>query len=224
MKLMRRLFFSLLIILFSAPMAFAQDFSRYRNFSFGMTVAAVEAELVPQEPRTKLIQAPPALIQELTWWPRESAEPALRTGSLWQVLFTFYDGHLYRMLVTYDRRATQGMTDDDMVRAISGHYGSATHPKLEISFPTNELYRSTETVIARWEDPQYSFNLFRSSYLNVYGLVMFAKGTDEKVRSAFAASTSRGVKTDLQKESERQEKVARELEATREKNKRAFRP
>jgi hypothetical protein len=42
------------------------------------------------------------------------------------------------------------------VQAISTKYGIATRPAGEISFPTNELYRSTQKVIARWEDSQYS--------------------------------------------------------------------
>jgi len=224
MKHMRTFVFSLLMILISTPLVGAQDFSTYRGFSFGMTVSAVEAQLVPQQPRSKLIHGAPALIQELTWWPRESSDPALRTGPVWQVLFTFYEGRLYRMLITYDRRATEGMTDEDMVRAISAQYGAATRPQLEISFPTNELYRSTETVIARWEDAHYSFNLFRSSYLNMYGLVVFVKDTDDAVRSALAQSATRGVKSISQRESDRQEKVARDLEAVREKNKKEFRP
>ncbi len=224
MKRMRTFFLFMFVALFSAPLVSGQDLSRYREFSFGMTVSAVKAQLAPQEPRTKLIHGPPSLIQELTWWPRESSDPASQRDSLWQVLFTFYDGRLYRMLVTYDSRATEGMSDEDMIRAISTRYGNSVQPQLEMSFPTNELYRSTETVIARWEDAQYCFSLFRSSYLNMYGLVLFAKDTDLAVRSALAASPTPGAKTAAQEERARKEKVARDLETVRKKNKKIFRP
>lgn len=224
MKLVRHLLYSsLLITLLGSPLC-AQDFSKYRSFSFGMSVAAVEAQLAPQKLKTKLIHGTPVLIQELTWWPRESSDPALQEDSLWQVLFTFYDGQLYRILATYDRRATDGLTSEDIVSAISTRYGAPTHPNLEITFPTNELYRSTETVIARWEDPQNSFNLFRSTNLSMYGFVMFSKGVDAKVRALLAESASREAKEDHQVGSENQAKTAREREAVRQKNKKAFRP
>jgi hypothetical protein len=224
MRLVRSLLYSSLVVtLFAGPLC-AQDFSQYRSFSFGMSVAAVEAQLAPQKLKTKQIHESPVLIQELTWWPRESSDPVLQEDSLWQVLFTFYDGHLYRILATYDRRATDGLTSEDIVSAISTRYGAPTHPKLEITFPTNELYRSTETVIARWEDRQNSFNLFRSTNLGMYGFVMFSKGADAKVRALLAESANRGPKEDHQVGIENQARTVREREAVRQKNKKAFRP
>jgi hypothetical protein len=68
-----------------------------------------------------------------------------------QILFSFYNGELYRMVVTYDRDATEGLTDDDMVQAISARYGTATRLYPDINLPTNDVNASTEIVIARWE-------------------------------------------------------------------------
>ena len=112
-----------------------------------------------------------------------------------------------------------------MVEAISAQYGTPTRPDAQISFPTNELYRSTEKVIARWEDSQYSVNLFRSSFLNTFGLVMFSKRLDTLVRAALAESIElEGQQNDPQKEIERQKKEADTLEVARQKNRKAFRP
>jgi hypothetical protein len=111
-----------------------------------------------------------------------------------------------------------------MVQALSANYGTATRADVEISFPTNELYRSTEKVIARWEDSQYSFNLFRSSFLNSFGLIMFSKGLDAQVRAALAESIKLEGQEDLQKEIERQKKEADNLEVARQKNRKTFRP
>ena len=137
---------------------------------------------------------------------------------------SFYNGELYRILVTYDRQATKGLTIEDMVEAISAKYGPATRPDVKISFPTNELYNSTEKVIARWEDSQYSYNLFRSTVLNTFGLVMFSKQLDAEVRSAVAASLNREGEEGRQRESERQKKEAGKLEVARERNRKTFRP
>src|SRR5260370_3169110 len=89
--------------------------------------------------QTKLIHKRPAVIQELTWWPRESSGSSLQAVTVWQVFFTFYNGELYRILVTYDRDATKMLTALDMVQAISTHYRTATRPDTQIRFPTNPL-------------------------------------------------------------------------------------
>ena len=224
MKIMRSVAVSLAMILLSAPAIHGQDLSKYRNFSFGMSFVELSKQVDSQPLQTKLIQKRPAVIQELTWWPRESSGSSPQAEPIWQVLFTFYNGELYRILVTYDRHATEGLGIEDMVEAISAKYGTATRPDVEISFPTNELYRSTEKVIARWEDSQYSFNLFRSSFLNTFGLAMFSKGLDVQVRAAIAESIKLQEQEYPQREIERQKKVADNLEAARQKNRPTFRP
>lgn len=224
MKMMRSLVLSLFVILLSAPLIHGQDLSKYRNFSFGMTLAELSKQVDLKPLDTKLIHKHPAVIQEFSWWPRESSDSSLQAESVWQVLFTFYNGELYRILVTYDRHATEGLTAEDLVQAISAQYGTATRPAVEISFPTNELYRSREKVIARWEDSQYSINLFRSSFLNSFGLVMLSKRLDQQAEAAVAESVKLEGQEDRQKEIERQKKEADDLEAAREKNRKTFRP
>ena len=41
-----------------------------------------------------------------------------------QVVFSFYDGELFRIVVNYDRYETEGLTADDLVDAISATYGT----------------------------------------------------------------------------------------------------
>ncbi len=224
MKMMRRLVISLPMILLSTPLIYGQDLSTYRNFSFGMSLVELSKQIDSQPLHTKLIHKRPAVIQELTWWPREPTGSSLQAEPVWQVLFTFHNGELYRILVTYDRHATKGLRIEDMVEAISAQYGTATRPDAEISFPTNELYRSTEKVIARWEDSQYSVNLFRSSFLNTFGLVMFSKRVDTQVRAALAESIRLEDQEDPQKEIDRQKKEVDNLEAARQKNRKSFHP
>jgi hypothetical protein len=224
MKMMRSVAVPLALILLSAPVIYGQDLSKYRNFSFGMSLVELSNQVDLKPLQTKLIHKRPAVIQELAWWPREPSGSSLQADSVWQVFFTFYNGELYRILVTYDRHATEGLTADDMVQALSAKYGTATRPDAQISFPTNELYRSTEKVIARWEDSQYSINLFRSGFLNSFGLVMFSKRLDGQAEAAIAESVKLEGREDLQKESERQKKEADNLEVARQKNRKTFRP
>ena len=224
MKMMRCVVFSLVMILLSAPVIHGQDLSKYRNLSLGMSLVELSNQVDLKPLQTKLIHKHPAVIQELTWWPRESSGSSLQADTVWQVFFTFYNGELYRILVTYDRDATKRLTAEDMVQAISAQYGTATRPDTQISFPTNELYRSTEKVIARWEDSQYSINLVRSRFLNSFALVMFSKRLDAQADVAIAKSIKLEGQEDPQKEIDRQKKETDDLEAARQKNRKIFRP
>jgi len=223
MKMMRRVVFSLVMILLSAPLIRGQDLSKYRGFSLGMSLPQLSSQVDLRPLQTKLIQKHPAVIQELTCWPGGSSDYSRRTDSVWQIFFSFYNGELFRILVTYDQDATHGLTAEDMVQAISTKYGTPTRPVGEISFPTNELYRSTEKVIARWEDSQYSINLVRSRFLNSFALVMFSKRLDAQAEAAIAKSLKMKGQEDPQKEIDRQEKKTGDLEAARQKNRRIFR-
>jgi hypothetical protein len=222
--MMRRVVFSLVMILLSAPLVRGQDLSKYRGFSLGMSLPELSNQVDLRALQTKLIQKHPAVIQELTCWPGGSSDYSRQTDSVWQIFFSFYNGELFKILVTYDQDATHGLTAEDMVQAISTKYGTATRPAGEISFPTNELYRTTQKVIARWEDSQYSINLVRSRFLNSFALVMFSKGLDVQADAAIVKSIKLEGQEDPQKEIDRQKKDADDLEAARQKNRKIFRP
>src|SRR6266853_5885936 len=224
MKIMRIAGISLVTILLSAPLIRGQDLSKYRSLSLGMSLPELSNQVDLRPLQTKLIQKRPPVIQELTCWPSGPSGYSHQADSVRQIFFSFYNGELFRILVTYDRDATHGLTAEDMVQAISTNYGTATRPAGEISFPTNELYRSTQKVIARWEDSQYSINLVRSRFLNSFALVMFSKRLDAQAEAAIAKSIKLEGQEDPQKEIDRQKKKTDDLEAARQKNQKMFRP
>lgn len=133
------------------------------------------------------------------------------------------------MVVNYDPDKTQGLTNDDLVRAMSVTYGAATRPAVKtINFSSAQGYSETEKILARWEDAQYSVNLFRSSYQPNFGMVVFSKRLDALARLAIVNSIRLDQQEAPQREVERQEKEDRENRATEEKarltNKGNFRP
>ena len=225
MKMMCSLVSSLVMILLSAPLIHGQDLSKYRNFSFGMRLVDLSAQVDQKPTEANLIHRRPALIQELMWWPPLASETR-RGEPVRQILFSFYNGELYRILVTYDRYVTEGLTAEDMVRTMSAKYGTATRPTAEINFPTNETgeYGTTEKVIVRWEDSQYSFNLFRSPLSNTFGLVMFSKRLDAQAEAAIAESLKLEGQEDPQEEVARVKREADDLATSRQKNIKAFLP
>jgi hypothetical protein len=166
----------------------------------------------------------PALIQELTWWPPQPYSSLRPAEPVDQILFSFDNGALYRMLVTYENSATKGLNDEDMIRAVSAKYGVATRPLATVvNFPTNSSYHATEKVIARWEDSQYSLSLFRSSG-DTFAVVMFTKELDAQAGISIAESVKLEQQEAPQKEAARVRKDAEDLESEREKNIKTLRP
>jgi hypothetical protein len=198
----------------SVPAMAAPDLSRYRAFQFGETLSAVAKQAGLALSEVKLIHERPAVIQELEWpvWLAGGSSP--RTDPVKTILFSFYNGELFRIVVNYDRDETAGLTTGDMVEAISATYGSATEPAgSEIAFSSTQVYNDSEAVIARWEDLQYSFNLYRSTYQPTFGMIAFTKTLDALARAA----TTEAIRLDAQEAPQREiQRQQREDDAKRE--------
>jgi hypothetical protein len=224
MKMTRRILIALVMTLLFAPLIHGQDLSRYRKFSLGTSLADLSKQVGPYSHETTLAHQRPAVIQEVTFWPLSPSRSAVGLEPVSQILFSFYNRELYRILVTYDGDAIQGLTDDDMVKAISARYGTATRYYPEINFPTNDAYAPTHEVIARWQDSQSSVNLVRSSLSDGFELLIFSKHVNAQAEDAIAESVKLDLKEGPQMEFDRQQKEANDLAVAREKNKKAFRP
>jgi hypothetical protein len=91
------------ILLLTAPMLRAQDFSKYRNFSIGTELAVVLKHTDLRLVDVKATHEGSLLFQELTWHPANGIGVAYRSESVDDLVFSFYKGELYKMVVTYDR-------------------------------------------------------------------------------------------------------------------------
>jgi hypothetical protein len=158
------------------------DLSKYRNFQFGTDLSTVAKQAGTNASQAKVIHRRPALIQEVEWRPQPlgaSSQPEAAKD----VVFSFYDGDLFRIVVNYDRYETEGLTVDDFVDAISATYG----PAAKSSAPANVApgdYGDQEEVLAQWQDSQYRFDLIRSSYGPTFRLVGVMKRLEAPAQAA----------------------------------------
>ncbi len=180
---------------FAAPALYAQDLSIYRQFRLGasLPVVAKQARLNPADAKT--LHQRPALIQELEW--QAIYLDSKRTAdSVRNILFSFYNGELFRLLVTYDRERTEGLNVEDVIGAISAKYGVATKPGVELRLITTHvpldgekiITERNEKVIARWEDDQYSYNLLQPYPSAPFGLAIYAKRLEALAQTAVVES------------------------------------
>jgi len=169
----------------------------------------------------------PVLIQELEWRPQPLG-PSTQAEAVSEVVFSFYNGELYRLVVNYDRYKTEGLTAEDLIAAISATYGSAARGAAEIVLPS--IYGDNETleILARWEDAEYSFNLVRFSHQTSYTLVALSKRLDVLARAAVIEAVRLDAQEAPQREIALQNRQAEENRVQQEKarlaNKPGFRP
>src|SRR6266568_7457330 len=158
MKTIRSPILCLVVLLFAAPLLRAQDLSKYRHFTLGMSLAKVLERTEQRVADVKVVHGRPALIQELTWWPPTLPGISYRSDGVEQILFSFYNSELYKISVTYDRSSTEGLTEADMVKSVSVKYGPATIVAPEVDSAPDGRYNSKQKPVASWEDAQYSFS------------------------------------------------------------------
>lgn len=188
------------------PLIYAQDLASYRDFQFGMSLVSVAKQTGMKSSDAKMLHQRPALIQEL-WWTGSLGRFLSQTDPVRDIVFGFYNNKLFRIVITYDRQRTEGLTNDDMVEAISAKYGAASTPIATIIvFSSSEVYNDSEKVLARWEDAQYSFNLFRYYYQPAFGMVAFSKPLDSLAQAAIMEAFRLDKEEAPQRELERQEK------------------
>jgi len=224
MKTIRRLFFCLITLLLTAPMLRAQDFSRYRNFSLGMGLPTVLKYTSQKMADVKVIHSQPALIQEVTWWPPTSPGTTAQSDTVREIVFSLYNGELYKMAVTYDRTSTEGLTTPDMMRAVTAKYGPVANVPLAIDAAANDRYDMSAKIIASWEGSQYSVDLVRSAFTDDFGLIIYSKRVNADADLAIAEAVKLEAQQRPKREAERQQKETDLLEGARQKNRKIFQP
>jgi len=224
MKAISSLILCLGAVLLAAAALRGQDFSKYRDFSLGTSLASVLKHTDKKLTDVNVTHAGRPLFQEVTWWPPNIPGTSFRADSVEQILFSFYNGELYKITVTYDQTSTEGLTSQDMVKSIAATYGPATSVVPEVDSTTIGRYDVKQKPVASWEDSQYSFNLVRSSFTDRFGLVIWSKPVNAEAELAIVEAVRLEKEDGPKKEAERQKKLTDDLEVARLKNQKIFRP
>ncbi len=172
----------LLALLFSTLLC-AADLSANRGFQLGMSLdAAVKHSGMNISEVTTLHQRP-TRIEELSWRPTRFSSGD--TDPVEQVVFSFCNGRLLRMVVNYDTDKTNGLTSEDIVEAVSRKYGTPTRPGITLVLPS-QFYEDIVQVVARWEDTDNLFSLLQLPYESSFQLIIVSKRLNALADNAVA--------------------------------------
>jgi hypothetical protein len=215
-------------LILSGQMASAQDISRYRVYALESSLAAVSAASGAREADAKTLHERPATIQELQWRAPYVSSGDTLADPVREIAFTFYNDALYQVVVNYDRDRTEGLTNKDILDALSATYGvpalasarTRTSPPAE-AFPDG-------IVLARWETAESLVTLIRGSDTPEFQLMLISKPLSTRARSAIREAIRLDAIEAPRRESQQRKKEAGDASAARDKtrvtNKAAFRP
>lgn len=209
----------------------AQDLSRYRDVAFGSSVASVVATTGAHPSAVKLIHQRPALIQEFAWRPQYAVgRPAGRIEAAQEITFRFHDDQLFSITVVYEARLVEGLTNHDIIDAVSEVYGPATvtpaTSKGPVPPPSGTINGST--ALARWQTADHEFTLMREAYPATYRLIGVSRRLEMLARAAETEAARLDKQEAPRREAERAvaeaERKTADAEKTRTTNKSEFRP
>jgi hypothetical protein len=208
-----------------------QGRAQYRDFQLGGNLASVAALAGIASSEAKVIHRRPALLQDLEWRPSHwlTGSGAAQTDPVQQIVFSFYNDQLFKVIVDYDRQRTDGLTDGDLIEALSEPYGTPLKAGVKRTFPSPLAADADAGVpVARWEGADYAVMLYRSSYATAFKLIVTLPKLDALARTADAESIRLDTRDAPQREIARQKKEVEDARATQEKaravNKPTFRP
>ena len=227
---MRALAIGVLGFVLAAPSLHSQGRSRYRDFQLGGDLGSISALTGVAVSSARTIHLRPAIMQELQWQRPYSmnATTLEQTEPVKQIVFSFYNDQLSKMVVDYDQDRTAGMTDADLIEAISTEYGPQSKPSPRIgrgaASPVDE---ESGTSLARWAGTDYSVVLYRS-YSSNFRIIVASPRLEALARTADVQAVRLDDREAPLREIARHKKETEDLRASQEKarlaNKAAFRP
>jgi hypothetical protein len=218
-------------VLLISQAAQSQDHTLYRSYRLGTDLTSVAALAKVSAAGAKTVYQRPSLIQELEW-----RQPYVMSGSVTQsdpvqrIVFSFYDNQLFQLVISYDRQRTNGLTDGDMIEALSATYGTALLQASPSSLPppTQRLLTELGAPIAQWSGVDYSVGLYRSSFISEFRVVVASPRLEALAQTASAEALRLDEQEAPQREVDRKQKDADDTRAAQDKarlaNKATFKP
>lgn len=226
---MRTLAIAAIALVLSTQALQAQGRARYRDYQLGGDLPSVSALTGVAVSEAKTIHLRPAVMQELQWHRPYSLTGTAPADPVRRIVFSFYNDQLSKMVVDYETDRTAGMTDADLVDAITTEYGAplkaAAKPGRRVA---SQVEEESGTAVARWGDADYSVVLYRSSYTSGLRIIVASPRLEALARTAAAQAARLDERDAPQRETARLKKEADATRASQEQsrltNKAAFRP
>ena len=151
----RRSCIALLCVVMSVSLLGAQAITHYRSFRMGDDVLTISRQIGVSSSAVAQERGRLDTVTELRWradYARRGVEG--RPDPVERMIFSFHDNQLFRIVIDYSPARTQGMTEADMVAAVSRVYGLPAK-RADPPDPVGlEPLRPVDSVVAQWSNDE----------------------------------------------------------------------
>jgi hypothetical protein len=174
------------IVFAAATPAAAQSRPHYRTYALGDSLTAISRQVGQPVIDATTTPAVAGAVQELRWHARYVRRGTAPAGDpVDRLVFSFYEHRLFRIVVDYAPDRTEGMTEGDMVGAVSALYGAPVRRTI-VSNGGAVPARSAETVIAEWSSGDQAVALLSLQGQTAFRLIVASSALQRLAREGGA--------------------------------------
>jgi hypothetical protein len=218
-------------VLLMAQRLDGQGPAQYREFALRSDVATVSKLTGVPPSELKTIHERPAMLQDLQWRPSRwnATSSVASTDPVDKIGFSFYDDQLFRIVVDYGHERTIGMTDADLIDAITAVYGAPVKRSPGAVRVASQIEAESGSPVARWGDGECSVVLYRtSSYGDAFRLILTVPALDDLARKAeqraLRLDDQEAPRREIARQKKEKEDTRLAAEKSRAENKAVFKP
>jgi hypothetical protein len=183
----RRVIFMLLCSAVSASLLGAQTRPYYRTFQMGDDLLAISRQIGVPPPTATLVPRALDAVQELRWRAQYArGDVAGSSDPVTRLVFSFYEDQLFRIVIDYSPDRTEGMTEADLVGAVSKLYGPPTKRTDPPSAVGLHPERPVDSVVAQWTDGEHNVALLAVHDRAAFRLIVTKPLLEARARAAGA--------------------------------------
>jgi hypothetical protein len=183
----RRLIVAAIVCAASATPVAAQGRPHYRAYAMGDSLQAISRQIGQPLVDDTTTPAVRGAVQELVWHARFARRGTAPSGDpVDRLVFSFYEHRLFRIVIDYAPDRTDGMTESDMVGAVSALYGSPIRRTLASQSDGTAPARPSETLIAEWTSGDQSVALLALQGQTAFRMIVVSSALQRLARESGA--------------------------------------
>ena len=183
----RRSIVAALVFAASAAAMAAQGRPHYRTYAMGDSLLAISRQIGLPLIDVTTTPAVAGAVQELRWHARFVRRGTAPAGDpVDRLVFSFYEHRLFRIVVDYAPDRTAGMTESDMVGAVSALYGTPIRRTLTSNADGTAPLRPAETLIAEWTSGDQAVALLALQGQTAFRMIVVSSALQQLARESGA--------------------------------------
>jgi hypothetical protein len=169
----------------AASLLTAQTRLRYRTYEMGDDLRSIAQQIGVPSPPGLVLPRPLGVVEELKWRAEYVRRGTASSGDpVARLVFSFYEDQLFRIVIDYSPDRTEGMTEADLVAAVSKVYGPPAKRSQPADRAGSHPQLADDVVIAEWTESAYQLALLTVPGQSAFRMIVSSPRLEALARAA----------------------------------------